>query len=358
MASIFGKNIKISIFGQSHSNAIGVSVDGLPAGEQIDMEELRTFLKRRAPGHNPWSTPRKEEDEPEILSGLVNGVTCGAPFAAIIRNTNTRSNDYREIRDIPRPGHADYTANVKYGGWQDVSGGGHFSARLTAPLCIAGGICLQILHRRGVSIGAHILSIGGVFDRRFDPVNVCEDDFINIRSKEFPVIDDDAGHAMQEKIMQAKAVGDSVGGILECAAVGMPAGFGEPVFDGIENRISQAVFGIPAVKGIEFGTGFDVCSMLGSQNNDSFYMDGEKVKTRTNNHGGILGGITSSMPVIFRAAFKPTPSISIEQDSVSLSEKKDVKLAVKGRHDPCVAVRAVPCVEAAAAIALCDALFD
>jgi chorismate synthase len=288
----------------------------------------------------------------------VDSVTCGAPFAAIIRNTNTRSSDYREIRDIPRPGHADYTANVKYGGWQDVAGGGHFSARLTAPMCIAGGICLQILHRRGVSIGAHILSVGGAFDDSFDPVNVNEDDFALVHGRDFPVLNADAGLAMQEKIMQAKSAGDSVGGILECAAVGMPAGYGAPIFDGIENRISQAVFGIPAVKGIEFGAGFGVSTMLGSENNDSFYIDGGIVKTRTNNHGGILGGITSSMPIIFRAAFKPTPSIAMEQDSVSLSNGTNARLSVKGRHDPCVAVRAVACVEAAAAIALCDTLFD
>ena len=331
MSSQYGKKIKLSIFGQSHSPAIGVSIDGLPAGVKLDMDELQAFLQRRSPGQNDLTTARIEDDVPEVLSGLVNGITCGAPLAIIIRNTDTRSSDYRELRDIPRPSHADYSAHIKFGGHQDVAGGGHFSGRLTAPLCVAGGICLQILRDSGVTINARILQIGKV--RGTD-------------------------EEMKLEILAAKEQGDSVGGIIECEAVGLPVGLGDPIFDGIENRIAGVVFGIPGVKGIEFGSGFEGAGCRGSENNDSFYMDGETVKTRTNNCGGILGGITNGMPVLFRVAFKPTPSIGIEQNSVSLSREENAVLQVKGRHDPCIVIRAVPCVEAVAAIALYDAFLD
>lgn len=325
MASSYGKNIRLQIFGQSHSPAIGCTVDGLPAGFRIDREELQKFLDRRAPGRTKYSTPRREADQPEFLSGLVGDVTCGAPLTAVIRNTNTRSKDYDNIRDIPRPGHADYTAHVKYGGHNDVSGGGHFSGRLTAPLCIAGGICRQMLASRGITVNARILEIGG---NREDPFGEIE---------------------------KARAAGDSVGGIVECVISGVPVGIGDPMFDGVENRIAQIVFGIPAVKGIEFGAGFDVARMRGSENNDPFYMDESgSVKTRTNHAGGILGGISDGMDIVFRCAFKPTPSIPAAQASISLSEKKDAELAVRGRHDPCIVPRAVPVVEAAAALAVLD----
>jgi len=297
-----------------------VSIEGLPAGIKLDMDELRAFLRRRAPGQNELATARVEDDVPEFLSGLVNGVTCGAPLAVIIRNTDTRSGDYCQLRDIPRPSHADYSAHIKYGGYQDVAGGGHFSGRLTAPLCVAGGICLQILRDLGICINAQIIQVGD--------------------------------------ILKAKERGDSVGGIIECTATGLPPGLGDPMFDGIENRIAGIVFGIPGVKGIEFGSGFAGAALMGSENNDSFYMDGETVKTRTNNCGGILGGITNGMPVVFRVAFKPTPSIGMEQESVSLSRGENAVLRVKGRHDPCIVPRAVPCVEAAAAIALYDAYLE
>lgn len=324
MSSTYGTNVKISIFGQSHSEAIGVTIDGLPAGFAIDMEELQRFMDRRAPGQNRYSTPRKEADKPEFLSGLVGNVTCGAPLAAVIRNTNTRSGDYSNIRDIPRPGHADYTAHVKYGGYEDVSGGGHFSGRLTAPLCIAGGIFKQMLAAEGMEIHAEIKEIGGRAD---DPYQAID---------------------------EARERGDSVGGIIECTITGVPVGIGDPMFDGIENKIALAVFGIPAVKGIEFGRGFDAARICGSENNDEFYFDGEQVKTRTNNHGGILGGISSGMPIVFRTAIKPTPSISTEQNSISYEKGEDAKLAVVGRHDPCIVPRAVPCIEAAAAMAIYD----
>lgn len=358
MSSTYNGNIRISIFGQSHSGGIGCVIDGLPSGEKIDLDELQAFLSRRAPGKNAWSTPRKEADMPEILSGLADGVTCGAPLSAVIRNTNTRSQDYSELRDVPRPGHADYTAHIRYGGHQDVAGGGHFSGRLTAPLCIAGGICKQILERRGVTIGAHILRIQNEADLPFDPVNLTQEDLLAPGGKEFPVIDDGAGMRMQAAVQAAREACDSVGGVIECASTGMPAGVGDPMFDGMENRISRIVFAIPAVKGIEFGAGFEVARMTGSRNNDPFYMDGDRVRTRTNNAGGILGGITNGMPVIFRAAVKPTPSIAQEQDSISLSRGENAILAVRGRHDPCIVPRAVPVMEAAMAIALTDAILE
>lgn len=358
MSSSYGKNIKITIFGQSHSEGIGVCVEGLPPGHKIDMEALSLFLSRRAPGQNAWSTGRREADVPEFISGLAGDVTCGAPLTALIRNTDTRPLDYSELFDLPRPSHADFAAQMKFKGAQDVRGGGHFSGRLTAPLCIAGGICIQLLKAQGIEIAAHIASIGGASDTLFDMANVSADDIKALSLNIFPVIDAKSGEEMQKVIEKAKAAGDSVGGIIECAVLGLPSGLGDPMFDGMENRIASMVFGIPAVKGIEFGNGFACAALRGSENNDVFYTDGETVKTKTNNHGGILGGITSGMPLIFRTAIKPTPSISIEQDSVSLSKMENSKLKIKGRHDPCIVPRAVPCVEAAAAIAVMDALLE
>ena len=358
MSSIYHGQLTVSIFGQSHAPAIGVTVDGLPAGEQVDLEELQAFLARRAPGGNDWSTTRKEGDVPEFLSGLAEGFTCGAPLTAVIRNTNTRSKDYSNLKDIPRPGHADYTAQVKYGGFQDVAGGGHFSGRLTAPLCIAGGICKQILARKGIHIGAHIAAIGGMPDRPFHPVHLDQETLLAPAAKVFPVLDEGAGEWMRDVIAQVKSENDSIGGLIECGVIGLPVGLGDPMLDGMENRIARLVFAIPAVKGVEFGAGFQVANMRGSQNNDPFCMDGDQVRTRTNQAGGILGGITNGMPLIFRAAVKPTPSIGREQDSVSLSRKEDTKLVVHGRHDPCIVPRAVPVVEAAAAIAIYDALLE
>ena len=347
MSSTYGENLHLTIFGQSHSPAIGVTVEGIPAGEKVDLDELQCFLNRRAPGKNVWSTPRKEADAPEILSGLVNGYTCGAPLTAIIRNTNTRSQDYANLAVTPRPGHADYTAEVKYGGYQDRAGGGHFSGRLTAPLCIAGGICLQILAREGITLVSRIASIAGITD---------EGELTgSLAGKEFPVVSDARGEEMRAAIAAAREAGDSVGGIIECAVFGAPAGLGDPMFGGMENRIAAAVFGIPAVKGIEFGVGFGVASLRGSEDNDAFTVENGKIITETNHCGGILGGITNGMPIVFRAAFKPTPSIAREQQSVNLQTMTPEKMAVTGRHDPCIVPRAVPCVEAAAAIAVYDA---
>ncbi|MBQ4339668.1 MAG: chorismate synthase [Firmicutes bacterium] len=358
MSSCYGRNIKISIFGQSHSPAIGVVADGLPFGFKLDTEELAAFMARRAPGSSDLSTKRKEPDSFKILSGLKNGILCGAPFAAEIENSDTRSKDYSQFKDTPRPGHADYTAQVKYDGFQDEAGGGHFSGRLTAPLCLIGGICMQILKNEGIHIGAHVERIAGIKDERFDPVNISPADFSDLSQMALPVLDSDAGAKMKEAILDAKELGDSVGGIIECAVTGLPAGVGDPMFDGMENLISSIVFAIPAVKAIEFGAGFDACDMLGSENNDSYIVKDGQVVTETNNHGGILGGITSGMPLIFRAGIKPTPSIFKAQKSVSLSEMKEKTLEIKGRHDPCIVPRAVPRIEAAAAIAVCDALLE
>ncbi len=358
MGSVYGKNIRISIFGQSHSAAIGVVVDGLPAGHKIDLEELRAFMRRRAPGSGGLGTARKEADEVEILAGLADGALCGAPFAAIIRNGDARPGDYAALADTPRPGHADYTAEIKYGGRQDRSGGGHFSGRLTAPLCVAGGLCLQLLRREGVLVGAHLERVGNVRDRSFDPVRVGPEDLAEALKNYPPALDAAASREMALLIQKVREEGDSVGGAVECAVIGLPAGLGEPMFDGLENRIAAAVFAIPAVKGLEFGSGFGCCGLLGSECNDPFVVEDGSIKTATNNHGGILGGISSGMPVIFRAAFKPTPSIGRKQRTVSLSRREETEIEIRGRHDPCVAVRAVPCVEAAAALAVYDAMLD
>lgn len=358
MATTYGKNIRLTIYGGSHDESIGMTLSGVPSGVKIDTDKLLTFMKRRAPGQNAYSTKRREPDIPVFLSGICNGVTNGDDIRAVIYNTNQRSGDYSNLTDIPRPSHADYAAIVKYGGNVDLRGGGHFSGRLTAPMCIAGGICLQILEQKGIQIAAHIHSIAEICDRDFDTVNVSEREFEKLSQNPFPTIDTGAGIDMQKKIEEARLDGDSVGGIIECAAIGLPVGLGEHMFDGVEGRISQIIFGIPAVKGIEFGLGFGSAAIFGSQNNDPFYTDGKTVRTLTNNAGGVIGGMSSGMPLIFKVAFKPTPSIAKKQQSVSLSRMENVELEIGGRHDPCVVPRAVPVVEAACAIAIFDMLSD
>ena len=357
MSSEFGNLLKISVFGQSHGKAIGVVVDGLPAGEAIDLEELDRFLDRRRTGKNRLSTARKESDVPVFLSGLENGVTCGAPLCAVIENSDQHSSDYRELRDKPRPGHADYTAYVKWKGQADMRGGGHFSGRLTAPLCVAGGIAKQILARRGVYVGAHLWSVGTERDTPF-PLRPTRELFESVAAKPFPVLDDQAGERMQSLILEARQAQDSVGGVIECAATGMPAGLGDPMFGGVENRLASALFGIPAVKGVEFGDGFAAARARGSANNDPFRMEDGRVVTETNHAGGILGGITSGMPLVLRTAMKPTPSIARPQRTVSLSAGADTELVIHGRHDPCIAHRAVPVVEAVTAAVLLDLLLE
>lgn len=357
MSSEFGKNIRVTVFGQSHGKAVGVVIDNLPAGEEIDEAGLLAFMNRRKPG-GALSTQRKEEDVPLFLSGLMNGRTCGSPLCAVIENKDARSGDYEALADVPRPSHADYAAFAKWGGGTDMQGGGHFSGRLTAPLCVAGGIAKQILARRGIFVGAHLIEAGGERDVPF-PLWPGRELFEGIAQKPFPVIDGDRGEAMKAAIAQAAKEADSVGGIVECAAIGLPAGIGSPMFGGMENRLAQAVFGIPAVKGIEFGAGFESARKRGSENNDPFCIDGSgRIATTKNDSGGILGGITNGMPVVFKAAFKPTPSIGKPQQSVSLSGNCETELTIRGRHDPCVAHRAVPVVEAVAAAVILDMLME
>jgi len=356
MSSFFSGAISLSIFGQSHGAAIGMTLDGIPAGENIDLDALQKFLNKRAPGNFPWATSRKEDDRPEFLSGIVNGITCGAPITAVIHNRNTRSADYNEFADVPRPGHADFAAHVKYRGFQDISGGGHFSGRLTAALCIAGGICLQILARRGVDIGSHITLIEHITAEGFDPVNIDSSTFRELENLDFPALNQ--ATAMIDIIDQARKAQDSVGGTIECAITGLPPGLGSPMFGGMENQIAQIIFAIPAIKGLEFGAGFDAAKMRGSTHNDAFCISGGTIKTRTNNHGGILGGITTGMPLVFRAAIKPTPSIGLPQESISLNEKTSKTLSIEGRHDPCIVPRAVPCITAAASIAALNAYIE
>ena len=331
MGNSLGNLYRITIWGQSHAPAIGVTIEGLPAGFRPDMDSLSAFLARRAPGAGPFSTARKEADVPEFIAGLVDGHTCGAPVTVLIRNTDARSGDYETLRRVPRPGHSDYPAWVKYGDARDVAGGGQFSGRLTAPLCVAGGLALQLLEAEGITVRARIASIGGETEPR----------------------------VMSACMQSAKDAGDSVGGVIECVCEGVPAGWGDPMFGGMENRLAQAVFGIPAVKGIEFGAGFRAAEMRGSENNDAYYCDADgAVRVRTNNAGGILGGLTTGSPIVFRAAVKPTPSIGLPQASVDLMRRENTTVTVTGRHDPCIVPRAVPVVEAAAACVLYDALLE
>lgn len=356
MSSMIGERLRISIFGQSHGEAIGVVMDGVPAGEAIDAEELQRFLARRAPGRNEIATPRQETDVPQFLSGIVGGVTCEAPLCAIIKNEDTRSGDYKQMQELMRPSHADYPAQVRYGGHRDVRGGGHFSGRLTAPLCIAGGIAKQILARRGIFVGAHIETVGNVNDRRFSSVDLTQAELFSPLTGDIPLLDKSKAAAVQSGIAAVRAEGDSVGGIIECAVIGVPAGIGDPMFGGMENRLAAMLFGVPGMRGIEFGAGFAAAAMRGSQHNDSYRMRGGEVRTETNNHGGILGGITTGMPLIFRVAMKPTPSIACVQKTVNIVTGEDAVLSISGRHDPCIAIRAVPCIEAAAALVILDAV--
>lgn len=360
MASTWGNHIRLSIFGESHGPAIGAVLDGLPAGEAIDMEEVLLQMKRRAPGQDRASTPRREGDAPQVLSGLLDGHTTGAPLAAVIANTNTRSGDYANLLTKPRPGHADFTGGVRYHGANDPRGGGHFSGRLTAPLVFAGAVCRQILLRRGIVIGSHAYAIAGVGDTPFDPVKVSKEELLDLSRRPFPVIDPKAQDKMRIEIEKARLDCDSVGGIVECAAAGLPAGIGSPIFDGVENRLASILFGIPAVRGVEFGAGFAATGLRGSEHNDPYAMEGGQVRTTTNRHGGALGGITSGMPLLLRVAFKPTPSIAKEQQTVDLQnpQEKQVPLTVVGRHDPCIVPRALPVVESAVAVALLDLMTD
>lgn len=367
MPSSFGNTLRVTVFGQSHSAGVGCVVEGLPSGIAVDQERIARFMARRAPGNAPWTTPRKEKDAVRILSGLnPDGRTCGAPLAAVIENTNTRSQDYGNIMGVPRPGHADFAAWAKWHGEQDIPGGGHFSGRLTGPLCIAGAICLQWLEQQGIRIAAHVDECAGVADEHFCALDNSPAAAERLRAqmdaladgREFPAIDKDAAKRMTKAIMAARAQKDSVGGVVECVACGLPAGVGSPMFDGLENTIAYAVFGIPSVKGIEFGAGFAAAAMRGSQNNDPYEVREGACVPSTNNAGGILGGISTGAPLHFRCALKPISSIGIEQDSVDLERMEPAKLTVRGRHDATAVTRAVPVVEAVTACAVADALLS
>lgn len=358
MASSFGEALRVSVYGESHGAGIGALIEGLPAGEEIDETALMRFMERRQGGRNALSTARKEPDIPQFVSGVTAGRTNGFPLCLHIANTNTRSGDYNNLADTPRPSHADYTAHVKWHGQADMRGGGHFSGRLTAPLCAAGGIALQVLARRGIFVGAHLFSVGNVADTPF-PMRPTQALFQEIAAKALPVIDDAAGERMTQEILAAKEALDSVGGTVECMVTGLPAGLGDPMFDGMENRLARVLFGIPAVKAVEFGGGFALSQMRGSQANDPFCIDENgEIATKTNNNGGIQGGITNGMPLRFRIGIKPTPSIAQPQQSVSLSARTETVLEIHGRHDPCIAQRAVPVVEAAAALAVLDVMLE
>ncbi len=354
MSSTIGNRLKVTVFGQSHSPAIGGVVDNFPAGVPVDLERVYAFTARRAPGGGPLSTARTERDRPNFVSGIKDGVTCDAPIAFFIENGDARSSDYGELRRCPRPSHADYPALVHSGGFNDVAGGGHFSGRLTAPLCAAGALCLQFLASRGIAVGAHILSVGGVCDDGFDMAAVDADTLAGLEEKPFPVLDDKKGELMREAILSAKADGDSVGGVVECAVTGLEAGLGSPMFDTVEGRLAHALFGIPALKGVEFGSGFAGAGRRGSVNNDPYAVRDGRVVTLKNDAGGVLGGLTTGMPVVVRAAFKPTPSVALPQRTVDLERMCERELVIKGRHDPCIVPRAVPVVEAVCAVVISD----
>lgn len=355
MSGVWGNKVQVSIFGESHGKAIGIIIDGLEPGIEIDMEAVNKEMARRAPGKNKFSTQRKEGDEAQIVSGFFNGKTTGTPLTALIWNSDQHSSDYSNIKDTPRPGHADYTGFVKYNGFNDYRGGGHFSGRITAPLVFAGAVAKQILMKKDIVIGSHILSIHNVKEEYFDKVNINKETIQALTNKEFPVLDDARGLKMKEAILSAKDELNSVGGVIECCALNLPAGLGDPFFDSVESTLSHLLFSVPAVKGVEFGLGFDITKLKGSEANDEYYYDeARNIKTYTNNNGGILGGITNGMPLIFRAAIKPTASIYKEQKTVNLKTKENDDITIAGRHDPCITLRAVPVIEAVCAIGILD----
>ncbi|MBQ8077176.1 MAG: chorismate synthase [Eubacterium sp.] len=358
MSSVIGKNIRLSVFGESHGEAIGCVIDGLPSGIKLDMDFINAEMARRAPGRHKTSTPRKEADSPHILSGVLNGVTTGAPLAMMIENTNTKSGDYKDILTVPRPSHSDYPAYVKFGGNNDIRGGGHFSARLTAPLVFAGAIAKQILADKGITIGAHILQVGSVCDTSFDKIAVTADELTALSKKQFAVVDSAAEDKMCAEIEKYKKDINSVGGIIECAAVGLEVGLGGNIFDTVEGRLSQILFGIPAVKGVQFGLGFGFAESGAKEVNDGYEIKDGKVALTSNNNGGVLGGMTNGAPLVLSVAIKPTPSIAAPQKSVNLQTMQNTTLEIKGRHDPCILPRAVPVVESAVALGILDIIME
>ena len=359
MKSSVGSKIRLTVFGESHGRAIGCVLEGLPAGHKIDFELLKVQMARRAPGKDKTATTRKEEDLPEIISGVLDGVTTGAPLAIVIENKDTKSYNYDNLKEQPRPNHSDYAAFVKYGGYNDVRGGGHFSARLTAPIVAAGAICRSILQEKGIAVGGHISNIGSVCDTPFDGVNISKEQLTDLSGKLFALNNPDLEEKMRAEVESARMSKDSVGGSVELAAVGLPAGVGNPMFCGVENVLANILYGIPAVKGVSFGAGFGFASMQGSVANDAMYYDEQgNVKCRTNNCGGITGGITNGMPIVVKVALKPTPSIARPQETVNLKTGDNGILEIVGRHDPCIVPRALPALEAALSVGLLDLLAE
>ncbi|MBR0352556.1 MAG: chorismate synthase [Oscillospiraceae bacterium] len=352
MKNTFGSSVCVTLFGESHGPAVGAVVDGLAPGIQADMEFIRHQLSLRRP-YGRISTPRVEVDDFEILSGVFNGKTTGTPLCIVIRNTDTKSRDYEATRALARPGHADFTAYEKYHGFEDPRGGGHFSGRITAALTAAGAVALTALRIKGIAIGTHIASCGGIKDRTFSEL---ETDIRRLNEMPFAVLDEDAGEKMKEVIAAAAEDGDSVGGVLETAVTGVPAGIGEPWFDTVEGLLAHGLFSVPGIKGVQFGAGFDLADSRGSIFNDPFCMEGDCIKTRGNNNGGVNGGISNGMPIVFRCAVKPTPSIFREQGTVDFMERKDAQIRLSGRHDPAIIHRARVVVDSVTALVLCDLL--
>lgn len=357
MSGIWGNKIKLSIFGESHGPAIGITIDGLPPGVEINLDDVLEEMDRRKPGRSLLSTTRKESDTPEIITGFFNGRTTGAPLTAIIKNGDQRSKVYEDIKNLMRPGHADYPAFVKYGGYHDYRGGGHFSGRITAPLVFAGAICKQILEEKGIYVGAHVKSISHIEDLSFRDVKVTPDLFAVLKKQEVPLLEEGKKEEIEDVILTARKEMDSVGGTIECTVIGLSPGVGDPFFNSVESVLAHLMFSVPAVKGIEFGKGFGMTKLRGSETNDAYYYDGDEVKTYTNNNGGITGGITNGMPVLFKVAVKPTSSIAKTQKTINIAEEKNAELVVKGRHDPCIVPRAVPVIEAVTAIGILDLLY-
>ena len=358
MSGIYGMNIKMAIYGESHGASIGLVIDGVPPGLKLDLEQIEKEMARRAPGKNQLSTQRKESDSFAIQSGFFEGHTTGTPLCVVIKNSDQHSKDYSILKDKMRPGHADYAGFVRYQGFNDYRGGGHFSGRLTAPLVFMGAVAKQALVQQGILVGAHILQIADIKEETFNLLGIEEKKIVELAGKDFAVMDDAIGEKMQAKILEAKADLNSVGGVIEAMVTNVPAGLGAPYFDSVESRLSHALFSVPAVKGVEFGDGFGISAMTGAEANDQLHYEEGKVVAETNHNGGITGGITNGMPVIFRVAIKPTPSISREQKTISLQEKCDTTLTIVGRHDPCIVQRAVPVIEAVTAWTMWDLLLE
>lgn len=358
MSSIIGNKFKISVFGESHGKCVGVVIDGMPPGFEIDMEELKSFLDRRRPGSSKLATARSEKDKPIFMSGLKENVSTGFPLCVIVENEDKKSSDYDNLKELPRPSHCDYTALLKYGGFADLNGSGHMSGRLTAPICIAGGIAKQMLESMGIFIGAHLYAVGDVKDKQYDLVNLDQETLKKTDNTNFPAIDEKQSQKMKELIQTAKDDKDSIGAIIEVGVIGIPKAVGKPIFNTVEGRLSQMAFSIPGVKGVEFGLGFDCAKLNGSEHNDDYIVVDGKIKTSTNNNSGIVSGMTNGMPIVYRCAFKPAPSIGKVQQSINLKTMKEEELLIEGRHDPCIGVRAVSVMEAATSLVLIDMIME